>query len=143
MDYHAKYLKYKKKYLQLKMELASNELNVDDTAGMHGGSNNIFIANEDNLGLPDALPDTLNSSDRLSEFENYLKGGEISDSKNVISDNNYITPTNTPLTITELNNTIETPKNTPLTTTDLNIEGGAESVSPATNDIFNSISESE
>ena len=125
------------------MELASNNLNVDDTAVMQGGSNNIFIANEDNLGLPDVLPDTLNSSDNLTEFENYLKGGDNCDKKNVIADNNYVTPTNTPLTITELNNTNETPKNTPLTTTDLSIEGGAESVSPSTNDIFNSISKSE
>ena len=82
MNFYSKYLKYKKKYLKLKMELAYNNLNVDDTAVMQGGSNNIFIANEDNLGLPDVLPDTLNSSDNLTEFDNYLKGGENCDEKN-------------------------------------------------------------
>ena len=76
MDYYSKYLKYKNKYLQLKMELVSNNLNVDDTAVIKGGSSNIFIPSEANLGLPDVLPDTLNSSDHLSEFDNYLKGGE-------------------------------------------------------------------
>ena len=57
------------------MKLASKTLNIDDTA-IHGGSN-IFIPNESNLGLPDVLPDTFNSSDNLIDFDNYLKGGEI------------------------------------------------------------------
>jgi hypothetical protein len=149
MDYYSKYLKYKRKYLQLKMELASNNLNVDDTAVIKGGSNNIFIPSEANLGLPDFLPDTLNSSDNLTEFDNYLKGGEGcgngGDENKFTGGDNYKTPTDTPLTIVELNNTEETPNNTPLTTTNLSMEGGNKNTmtSPSSSDIFQSISKTE
>lgn len=161
MNYYAKYLKYKKKYLQLKMELASNNLNVDDTAVIKGGSNNIFIPSESNLGLPNVLPDTLNSSDNLTEFDNYLKGGDSCDSdennftggdgcgnerKNIIGGNNYKTPTDTPLTIFELNNTDETPNYTPETTTVLSMEGGKNRnniTSPSSSEVFESISKTE
>jgi hypothetical protein len=161
MDYYSKYLKYKRKYLQLKMELASNNLNVDDTAVIKGGSNNIFIPSEANLGLPDVLPDTLNSSDHLSEFDNYLKGGaeeevdeEIEyggdscgskDENHMIGGDNYKTPTDTPLTIVELNDTEETPKYTPETTTELSMEGGNKNTmtSPSSSEIFQSISKTE
>ena len=192
MDYYSKYLKYKKKYLQLKMELASNNLNVDDTAVIKGGSNNIFISSESNLGLPDVLPDTLNSSNNLTEFDNYLKGGEScgsgdssdnlskfenylkggdscgdnennmiggencgsGDSSDNLSKfenylkggNNYKTPTDTPLTIFELNNTDEqTPNYTPETTTVLSMEGGNKNTmtSPSSSEIFQSISKTE
>jgi len=161
MNYYAKYLKYKKKYLHLKMELASNNLNVDDTAVMKGGSNNIFIPSESNLGLPDVLPVTLNSSDHLSEFDNYLKGGTEDElpgdieyggdscgdnENNMIGGDNYKTPTNTPLTIFELNNTDETPNYTPETTTDLSMEGGKNRnniTSPSSSEVFESISKTE
>lgn len=176
MDYYSKYLKYKRKYLQLKMELASNNLNVDDTAVIKGGSNNIFIPSESNLGLPNVLPDTLNSSDNLSEFDNYLKGGDKCGSgdnennftggdscgsdennftggdgcgnerKNIIGGNNYKTPTDTPLTIFELNNTDETPNYTPETTTVLSMEGGKNRnniTSPSSSEVFESISKTE
>lgn len=206
MDYYSKYLKYKRKYLQLKMELASNNLNVDDTAVIKGGSNNIFIPSEANLGLPDVLPDTLNSSDNLTEFDNYLKGGDNCGSKDenhmnggdnennfaggvctpgkrfpagdgcntctcpesgdikdafctlmlcppkekeekkITGGNNYKTPTDTPLTIFELNNTDEqTPNYTPETTTELSMEGGNKNTmtSPSSSEIFQSISKTE
>lgn len=165
MDYYGKYLKYKRKYLQLKMELVSNNLNVDDTAVIKGGSNNIFIPSESNLGLPGVLPDTLNSSDNLTEFDNYLKGGaedaedEVpddieyggdscgSDEKKITGGNNYKTPTDTPLTIFELNNTDEqTPNYTPETTTELSMEGGKNRnniTSPSSSEVFESISKTE
>lgn len=158
MDYYNKYIKYKRKYLQLKMKLASKTLNIDDTA-IHGGSN-IFIPNESDLGLPDVLPNTSNSSDNLTEFDNYLKGGDVNEvpdeievggdncdgkKKNIIGGDNYKTPTDTPLTIVELNDSENTPNYTPITTTELSMEGGNNNnmTSPSSSEIFESISKTE
>ena len=160
MDYYNKYLKYKRKYLQLKMKLASKTLNIDDTA-IYGGSN-IFIPNESNLGLPDVLPNTSISSNNLTEFDNYLKGGEepelpddivmsggdscgSSDKDKIIGGDNYKTPTDTPLTIVELNDSENTPNYTPVTTTELSMEGGNKNniTSPSSSEIFESISKTE
>ena len=145
MDYYSKYLKYKRKYLQLKMKLVSKTLNIDDTT-IYGGSN-IFIPNESNLGLPDVLPNTSISSNNLTEFDNYLKGGDNCDGKkkNIISGDNYKTPTNTPLTIVELNYSENTPNYTPVTTTELSMEGGNKNniTSPSSSEIFESISKTE
>lgn len=158
MDYYSKYLKYKRKYLQLKMKLASKTLNMDDTAVIKGGSN-IFIPSESNLGLPDILPNTSNSSDYLTEFDNYLKGGaeeEVDediefggdscgskDKKKIIGGDNYKTPTDTPLTIVKLNDSENTPNYTPETTTELSMEGGNNMTSPSSSEIFESISKTE
>lgn len=173
MDYYSKYLKYKRKYLQLKMKLVSKTLNIDDTT-IYGGSN-IFIPNESNLGLPDVLPNTSISSNNLTEFDNYLKGGKESElpddivlsggdscgssdkdkiiggdncdgkKKNTIGGDNYKTPTDTPLTIVELNYSENTPNYTPVTTTELSMEGGNKNniTSPSSSEIFESISKTE
>ena len=147
MNYYNKYLKYKRKYLQLKMKLVSKTLNIDDTA-INGGSN-IFIPNESNLGLPDVLPNTSNSSDNLTEFDNYLKGGNsCGDEYNCTGGDNCEinkdddkTPTNTPLTIVELYDSEKTPNYTPVTTTELSMKGGNNNMtSPSSSEIFESIS---
>ena len=112
MDYYSKYIKYKSKFLKLKMELSKNSIDdmilnnveVSDDIEMGGGD----------MGLPNALSDSEdNLLTALPEFEQYLKGG----------DNNIdLTPTNTPLFITELSENKDdekTPINTPVTTTNL------------------------
>ena len=95
------------------------------------------------MGLPNALSDSEdNLLTALPEFEQYLKGG----------DNNIdLTPTNTPLFITELSENKDdekTPINTPVTTTnlsDVNNTGkmGGGATSPTSSEIFESISKTE
>ena len=65
--------------------------------------------------------------------------------KKLIGGDNYKTPTDTPLTTFELNNTPKTPTYTPETTTNLSIEGGNKNTmtSPSSSEIFQSISNTE
>jgi len=158
MDYYSKYIKYKSKFLKLKMELSKNSIDdmilnndeVGEDIDMDGGDMGLPDVLPDSeeetnmeggdMGLPDALSDSEdNLLSALPEFEQYLKGG---------ADDIELTPTNTPLFITDLSekkNDEKTPINTPVTTTNLSevntgkMEGG--DVSPTSNEIFESISQ--
>ena len=133
MDYYKKYVKYKQKYLRLKMKLSKQM--VDDSESNIIGGGNIFT--KTGMDLPTSLPATsveYTDTTMLSEFGDFLTGGG----------NDTKTPTGNPFIITNTSPLdILTPNNTAIMITELSPDGmvGGFGESPSENHIFDSVSE--